>query len=412
METIYLLVLEIITVGIVYHYLSFYFSIFLASIFVGINICIRGKQGAIISLFLIIFLLNSVRTISYSQLQIGENTEIKTELKLGFGKIQSIDRKYPKENLYVSMDKIPDGKVEMKGEVIKISRDRYGRIVYRINPMEYKEIEDNKIKVYLENRVEWLTENYSRKLKNMYKAILLGDSQALDLEIKNKFKYLGISHLLVISGLHLSIIIATIVYILKKLPIKREFEIGGGIIFLTIYVVGLGATPSILRAYIMAVIYLLGKIVYEKSDSKKSLALAYVFTLLIYPNWFTNISFVLSYVAVFAILFVYPYIPKLKNFKSKYIKYLYKNITLILTIQLLMTPIFIYNFKSFPVLAFIPNFFLVPIGSLLITTAFVSLLLSNIYIGIFLMPGVNLIFNIFLFCVDIFSKLPYLTLEI
>ena len=90
----------------------------------------------------------------------------------------------------------------------------------------------------------------------------------------------------------------------------------------------------------MGVIFLFGKIFYENIDIEKSLAVSFIISLFLNPVSIYEVSFKLSYLAVAAIIFIYPFIIKFYKGKSKLIK----NIVLIGTIQVFLLPILIKEF--------------------------------------------------------------------
>jgi competence protein ComEC len=60
----------------------------------------------------------------------------------------------------------------------------------------------------------------------------------------------------------------------------------------------------------MALIFIGGKIFYEDIDATKSLAVAFIGGIFINPVSMNEVSFILSYLAVFAIICIYPIIRK------------------------------------------------------------------------------------------------------
>ena len=114
-------------------------------------------------------------------------------------------------------------------------------------------------------------------------AITIGDKSELDKNIVNEFNYCGTSHLLVISGLHLTLWamgIMRIMYVFPKLRRKAPFI---GLCCLFIYASVTGFSVSVLRAGAMVSAVLLGKLLNRDADSVNSIGLAVTFILLINP---------------------------------------------------------------------------------------------------------------------------------
>ncbi len=93
----------------------------------------------------------------------------------------------------------------------------------------------------------------------------------------------------------------------------------------------------------MAVIFIVGKIFYEDTDASKSLAAAFIGGIFISPVSMNEVSFILSYLAVFAIICIYPIIKKvIYRGKSKFIE----KMILLTTVQFFLIPILIKEFGN------------------------------------------------------------------
>ena len=107
------------------------------------------------------------------------------------------------------------------------------------------------------------------------RAVLLGDKTGLTDEIKSDFNAAGTYHLLVVSGLHMTIVFQGLLKLLKfcKIPHKLSCVITafGVLSFMAIT----GFSPSVLRSGIMSLLFLAAMIFHRKADSLNSLALLY-----------------------------------------------------------------------------------------------------------------------------------------
>lgn len=357
---------------------------------------------------LFFFRLNSV--IFKDNIEIGDTVKIYGRIEGGKGKILKIDDKFPKERLYFIVDKVDDSFVEVIGEVQRIKHNDWGSY-YKVIPNEVFE-KENYLKSYFIRKIKDITKDYSIELEDFYRATILGEGELIQDELKEIFKYTGTAHILVISGLHVGIVIAGIIFVLNRTKIEKTMRFTLAFIILTIYIATVGITPSILRAYIMGGIYILGNIIYEKADSKKSLAIAFIISILIFPAWVYSLSFWMSYIAVFSIVVVYPKVYKFRLSKYKFVNKIINLFIFLLTIQICMTPIFYTFFKTVPFLAFITNFIIVPIGTSFILISFLTLFLSNFYLGFLGAPLVNIIYVILIKTLIVLSNIPYLTLEL
>lgn len=406
METIYLLVISLGIIGVGFHLLSFLFSLILLFFISIVAVNYNFKSGIIVLIFSTIFLVRLEFSTMKKELYLGDRVKIITTIKDGKGRLEKVNGQYFKNKGVLNIDKVENGEYEIDGKVLKIEKEKNEKKYY----FQIKKIEKRKgIKNYLSKKIDRITEPFTYRLNNFFKGVILGED--INYELKKKFIYTGTAHLLVISGLHIGIIISGTLYLLRKMGVNRKINNIVTLILVTIYSFAIGFTPSLLRAYLMGSVYILGNILYEKNDSKKTLAISFIFSLLIAPWWFYNISFWMSYIAVFSIIYIYPRIPKF-HIEKEILKKIVDYIILSFTIQVCMLPIFVIYFKSVPIFTFITNFFIVPLGSIIIFLAFITLMLSMIHLNFLTSYILNFLFYLLLKLVDILYEIPCLTLEI
>jgi len=356
------------------------------------------------SITIILFLNYNFKTID--KLVEKNEYEFQIDTVSDYSKIIKVDNRYLKTNYFLSMDScLEDGSYKILGRVEKLEDNILNLKV--INKIEIK----HSIKTNLNNQVEDLVSSFPYKFQNFTKAILLGRKDVITTDVRNKFNYTGTSHILVISGLHIGIIIFTILFLLKNLPYQIRYGLTS--IILTIYCYGVGFTPSVLRAYIMGILFLGAKIFYEEREMKKALMIAFIVSSFINPYGIRSISYQMSYLALIGILFLYPkikelfgkIIPKKLN-KFKAIDFL----ILSFSIQLILTPLFLYNFRVLPLFSFLPNLIVIPLGSILVQILFIGLLLSFVGLGNIVMPLGYHLYLLLIFIIDKFYSIPFLTL--
>ena len=123
------------------------------------------------------------------------------------------------------------------------------------------------------------------------RALLLGDRTGVDYETNTAFKVSGISHIIAVSGLHVSILFA-LIYTLgfrKRWPVAII-----GIPALLLFAAVAGFSPSITRACIMQCLMILAMIFEKEYDPPTALAFACTAMLTANPLTITSVSFQLS----------------------------------------------------------------------------------------------------------------------
>lgn len=145
-------------------------------------------------------------------------------------------------------------------------------------------------------------------------ALLSSSKEYTSFEFSNAFRLAGLSHILALSGMHVSIF--------STLTEKSFFKILGknktnflSLIIVLLFVWFAGIAPSLTRAMISTIIIFITAKLNLKLKILDVLCLSFLIQLSIYPQDSSSISFILSYLALFGILTVGTYIkPFLTNF--------------------------------------------------------------------------------------------------
>ena len=406
MEITYILLGEILGVLLLFQFFSSWLVISITLFTLSILYFFTRKKSILIYIIPILFAIRLVFGVHNEDFDYLENIRLKVELNRGVGKVLKIDNKNLKNLTFIYLSELADGRYNVLGEFKELEKKENIDII-SINRLEVEKLEDSFLEKYFKNRVKSFIEKGDRYFKRVYRAIILGESREIPKELREKFNYVGVSHLFALSGLHIGIIIGVISFISSKFSISRDKRYWVILIGLTLYFLGIKHSPSLIRAYIMGVIFLFGKIFYENIDIEKSLAVSFIVSLFLNPVSIYEVSFKLSYLAVATIIFIYPSILKLYKGKSKTVK----NIVLIGTIQIFLTPILIKEFGNIQVFSILSNLVIVPLGSLYITLAFIGLLFENFGLGAVIFPFVNIIFKLLIKIVEIFSNIPMLTIK-
>jgi competence protein ComEC len=133
-------------------------------------------------------------------------------------------------------------------------------------------------------------------------ATMLGRTALLPAEAKEAFAATGTLHLFAISGLHIAGMAAALLWLARR---ARLPEVPTGVAVLALlwlYVQVTGASPSSVRAWIMAAFLWGGRVGERDTPALQSLALACAVTLLLSPEACADAGFQLSYAAVLGII--------------------------------------------------------------------------------------------------------------
>lgn len=200
--------------------------------------------------------------------------------------------------------------------------------------------------------------------------VMFGDKSDLDTETKQAFRGAGISHILAVSGLHVGILITIVNFALKGL--KSKIRIPIKCLFIAVLVIASGFSPSVLRASLMAGIYIVADATGHRYNMLNSLFLAGCIILMAVPYHLFNVGFLLSFSATLGIGLFYPYLyEKVKSLGE----WLGGGIAMYIACQLGSLPILILVFNELSLLGLMGNLLTVPIVSFALGFALIGLLL-------------------------------------
>ena len=157
----------------------------------------------------------------------------------------------------------------------------------------------NKLSTKIKQKID--TSELSDEEKSMIKGILLGDTGDISEETLNNFSDSNILHILSVSGMHISYMIIASNFIFNKLIGKHYSKIITTLVIL-IYICMVNFTPSVVRAGVTGIIFILSNFFYRKNDVWESLALSLLVILIYNPFLIQNIGLELSFAGTIGII--------------------------------------------------------------------------------------------------------------
>lgn len=216
-------------------------------------------------------------------------------------------------------------------------------------------------------------------------AMLLGDTQNIDDQALQSFRFGGIAHIFAVSGLHIGLVFAIIKFLCKKLRFNKFLTAalcGATILF---YAGVCGFTLSSVRAVIMCAVTLITGLIHVKKDGLNSLAFAVIIILSVTPLSLFSVGFQLSVCAVGGIFVCSGFFNKLFA-KTKIPAKITGAVGTSLGAQLGTFPVMLAKFGYVSGAGIILNPVILPVISVLYMLVFISTLLCAIIppIGILL----------------------------
>ena len=367
-------------------------------------------------IFLFMFYLNFV---TFKGELSGEKT-FYVKIDGNRGSVLKVNNKYLKNQASIENKKELEYGFYLMRYKIREVVNKNGNVKIDGKILGYKESRLNGVRKYILNIFDelFITD------ENLYafsRAAVLGEKAEVSKDMKDKFKYTGLAHLIVISGTHISLVVIGIVKILDGLSLGYRFKYLMALAALTFYCALIGFSPGILRAYIMGAMMILARILFEQEESKKSLLVSFIVIIVLNPYSVFDISMQLSYAAVVAIIFVNPEFKKfyqekvLDKIKNEVLRNTVDLIFLSLTIQITSIPLFLYYFEKLPLFSFLLNIVGIPIGTVVIQCLFFVVLLNIFKLSLFngiVVFVTEIIFRAFEGFIYAGSKIPLLQLNI
>ena len=287
-----------------------------------------------------------------------------------------------------------------KGIILKIEADGCGLIG---NKNDFSQLEEILSKLS-RNFEKTLGEICSDKERGIISAIVLGQTNDIEGDVKELFSISGISHILAISGLHISVIGMGIYKFLRmRLRYASSAFFSGAVMLL--FLVMTGSSVSAVRAVIMFIIHVIGDVLGRKYDILSAVSLAGVCLLIKNPYYLLNASFQLSFGAMIAVGVTVPIVVEFIKVKNKIAQGFIFNVSLTFTMMPINCQLFFRLSTYAPVL----NILVVPLMSYVLLMSIVGMIAGGFssIAGEFFIGSAVYILRLYESLSEMVSKLPY-----
>ncbi len=261
-------------------------------------------------------------TVNYSETTLKFSERIKAEIKLSkYGDNQS-------ENSFYAESEF------IQGNIISAEKTGSGDTVLEAV---------RAVRRYIKNTI---FENYETEEASTVMALVAGDKSYFSPEFDCNVKRAGVAHVMVVSGMHLSIIVMMLLYICNRFFYNRFLK-AIIILFATVAVMAVcGFTMSIMRAGITYLLVALSLLLGRENTGENTLGFAVTLILISNPYAIFSVAFELSVLSTFAILVVaIPIIDSLsERINSKTVMTLLASVIISVSALLFTAPVSVYYF--------------------------------------------------------------------
>jgi len=266
--------------------------------------------------------------------------------------------------------------------------------------------------------------------------LLIGDQDKISKTTLNNIRNSGLSHILTISGFHLSlasaIFFVTIRFLLasfEKISLNYDIRKISAILAIISSYFYLKIANSPLpaqRSFIIIFLIMLSFLIERKFDGKRALFISLLIITIGNPYSLLNLSFQLSFISILTLLIFYEFNnqPKYENDKVlkevsplflsivKIIRYIFSTIILSILVQITTLPFLLNSFKSAGILGFIANITAIPLaGFIIMPLGFLSLLLMPLNLEKITLELMGNAIYIFEYNAEIIANLKYAVLK-
>lgn len=256
-------------------------------------------------------------------------------------------------------------------------------------------------------------------------AMCLGDGRHLSVDTTAAFRMAGTAHLLVVSGLHVSIIAAAVLFLLRRLHRPHWLCPFLAIMAVLLYMGLTGFHYSVLRAGIMQLLFLLGTLLGREADGRNSLGGALLFILLFDTAAVYDVGLWMSATSTAVLLLLYPALrrwmmPKKwlhpSSLLQRLVRYGLDSLLVSLSAVVAITPVQLLIFRQFTWISPLTNLFAVPVSTPLVITGGLAALTGLSPALSFVTAPLLLLAQLLAWYLNavsaLFARVPYATLAV
>ncbi|MGE1102444.1 DNA internalization-related competence protein ComEC/Rec2 [Peribacillus simplex] len=250
--------------------------------------------------------------------------------------------------------------------------------------------------------ITYIREHFPEESSGFVTALIFGDQTYIDEGDLTNYQRLGLVHLLAISGLHVSFLTGVLFYFGIRVGITRERMMVAILIFLPVYMLLSGASPSVVRSCLMAMLFFLILLFKKRISAGAAIGSTYMALLFFRPNMIYDIGFQLSFAVTFSIIMS----------SSIFLQYPKKTTQLFIIssiCQLAALPILLFHFFEVSFLGVFLNVLYVPLYSIILLPLSLISLLIHLLLPPLGQPLLSLLNFTFVLCnkaADAASDLP------
>jgi len=236
--------------------------------------------------------------------------------------------------------------------------------------------------------------------------MLLGEKGFIPPYLKELFAEAGIMHILAVSGLHVGIIAMALLALLSILRLPKKLKLLILVLILIMYASITGFRPSVLRATIMFILLIGGKLINRSRNLNISLFFAAFLILLSNPLILYDAGFLLSFIVTFSIINLSPI---LQGLFSKIVVWIKNPLAVSTAAWIGIFPLSAYFFTKVSIISIVSNIFIIPLTGIAVILGFVTFFIGMASISLAgIVANINyLVLNLITLIAKSLSSFPF-----
>lgn len=244
--------------------------------------------------------------------------------------------------------------------------------------------------------------------------ILLGSRRGIDPVLLDAFNATGTTHIIAVSGYNITLVSGFIIGMLERMYISRRYAFWCAILGVAIFTIITGASSAVVRSAIMGIIVLCSQYMGRKNSVHNVLVVTAVLMNIVNPRILMfDAGFQLSFLATVGLIYFNPYIEKLMH-RIPEVLSLRESLSTTFASLVLTTPLLIYQFKRYSLIAPFANVLILPAIPLSMLLGGLALIVNelSIYGGLLLRWLTWLVLEYIIIVVTYCAQIPFASVPI
>jgi len=263
--------------------------------------------------------------------------------------------------------------------------------------------------VYLKNGLEMSLEKItSFPEAGFFEALLFGDEDNIPDSWKEKLNRSGVRHIVAVSGTNLTILAGLVLEFFLFLGLWRQQAFWATLVFMTLYVVMIGAPACAIRAAIMGALLLTATYCGRVPDEERLALLTLCAMLFVSPLLVFDLGFKLSFLAFLGLIYLSPLLSRFfRNVPEIFA--VRESLVTTLSAQLFVLPLLFFSFERLSLAAPFANILILPFVPFLTVSAFIASLAGLVHtgLGILLILPAYLVLTVLMKIIDFWAGLRW-----